>query len=147
VFKNTYMLPEAMGPGGRINVSDPNVFAIWKFSKNVPAAREFITALWADHSAAMLASRGYNMPFMHDFYKKPMPGLGNDAKLSVLQDQLKINAFFGHPGPTTPAAQEVLTTFVISDAFTRVARGAAIEDSMKWLTGEYRRIYDKHKAG
>jgi len=65
----------------------------------------------------------------------------------VLQDQLKINAFFGYPGPITPAAQEVLTTFVVADAFTRVARGGDLEDTMKWMMGEYRRIYDKHKAG
>ena len=95
----------------------------------------------------MLASRGYNMPFNNDFYKKPMPGLGNDAKLAVLQDQLKINAFFGHPGPTNPPSQEVLTTFVVPDAFTRVARGAPIEDTVKWMAGEYRRIFDKHRAG
>ena len=55
----------------------------------------------------MTASRGYNMPFLKDHYKKPMPVLGADAKLSVLQDQLAITAFFGYPGPITPAAQEV----------------------------------------
>ncbi len=148
VFKTTYMVPEVAGPSGFTrNVSDPNVFAIWKFSKNIPGAKEFLLALWDNHTDAMNASRGYNMPFMNDFYKKPMPGLGNDAKLAVLQDQLKINAFFGFPGPITPAAQEVLTTFVVADAFTRVARGGDIEDTMKWMTGEYRRIYDKHKAG
>ena len=46
----------------------------------------------------------------------------------------------------TPPAQEVVTTFIIPDMFTRVARGAAIEDTMKWGVGEIRRIYAKHKA-
>ncbi len=146
VFKSTYMVPEMAGPGGRWNVADPNAFAIWKFSKNVPAAKEFIVHLNDNYPAAMTASRGYNMPFLKDHYKKPMPGLGNDAKLSVLQDQDKITAFFGFPGPITPAAQEVLATFVIPDMFTRVARGAPIEDTMKWGVGEIRRIYAKHKA-
>jgi multiple sugar transport system substrate-binding protein len=147
VFKSTFMVPEVAGPSGLVkNVSDPNVFAIWKFSKNITAAKEFIVALHDNHTAAMTASLGYNMPFLSDFYKKPMPGLGHDAKLSVLQDQQKINAFFGHPGPITPAAQEVLTTFVIPDMFTRVARGADLEEAMKWGVGEYRRIYAKHKA-
>jgi hypothetical protein len=75
-----------------------------------------------------------------------MPVLGADPKLSALQEQDKITAFFGHPGPMTPAAQEVLTTFIVPDMFTRVARGAAIEDTMKWGVGEIRRIYAKHKA-
>ena len=95
---------------------------------------------------AMGASRGYNMPFLRRRYDKPMPGLGQDAKLGTLQEQDKITAFFGHPGPMTPAAQEVLTTFIVPDMFTRVARGANIDDTMKWGVGEIRRIYAKHKA-
>ena len=146
VFKDTYCLPEAAGPGGRWNVGEPNVWAIWKFSKNVPAAKEFIQAISDNQKEAMLASRGYNMPFMRGQYAKPMPGLGNDAKLSILQEQDKITAFFGHPGPMSPAAQEVLTTFIVPDMFTRVARGAAIEDTMTWGVGEIRRIYAKQKA-
>jgi multiple sugar transport system substrate-binding protein len=147
VFKNTYMLPEAAGPSGlRKNVADANVYAIWKFAKNAAAAKEYLLALNDQYTAGMTASRGYNMPFLKDHYKKPMPVLGADAKLSVLQDQLGITAFFGYPGPITPAAQEVQSTFVIPDVFTRVARGASIEDSMKWAVGEYQRIYAKHKA-
>ena len=96
--------------------------------------------------SSMLASRGYNMPMLRDHYRKPMPGLGNDSKLSVLQEQDKITAFFGYPGPMTPPAQEVLTTFVVPDMFTRVARGAAIEDTMRWGVGEIRRIYAKYKS-
>lgn len=72
------------------------------------------------------------MPFLADHYKKPMPGLGNDPKLAVLQDQYRITAFFGYPGPMTPPAQEVLTTFIIPDMFTRVARGSAVDEAMKW---------------
>jgi len=146
VFKETYCLPEAAGPSGRWNVGEPNVWSIWKFSKNVPAAKEFIQAISDSQKDAMLASRGYNMPFMRGQYAKPMPGLGNDPKLGILQEQDKITAFFGHPGPMSPAAQEVLTTFIVPDMFTRVARGGAIEDTMKWGVGEIRRIYAKQKA-
>jgi multiple sugar transport system substrate-binding protein len=146
VFKETYCLPEAAGPGGRWNVGEPNVWAIWKFSKNVAGAKEFIQGISDSQKDAMLASRGYNMPFMRGQYVKPMPGLGNDAKLSILQEQDKITAFFGHPGPMTPQAQEVLTTFIVPDMFTRVARGADLEETMKWGVGEIRRIYAKHKA-
>jgi multiple sugar transport system substrate-binding protein len=147
VFEHTYMLAEAAGPTGiRLNMGEPTVWAIWKFGKNPVAAKEFIQYM-ADHQKeAMAASRGYNMPMLADHYRKPMPGLGNDPKLSVLQDQHKITVFLGYPGPMTPPAQEVLTTFVIPDMFTRVARGASIEDTMKWGVGEIRRIYAKYKG-
>src|SRR5437870_7047019 len=146
VFKETYGLPEAAGPGGTWPVGEPSVWAVWKFSKNIPAAKEFITAVSNSQKEAMGASRGYNMPFLRRRYDKPMPGLGQDAKLGTLQEQDKITAFFGHPGPMTPAAQEVLTTFIVPDMFTRVARGASIDETMKWGVGEIRRIYAKHKA-
>jgi multiple sugar transport system substrate-binding protein len=147
VFEHTYCVPEVAGPTGlKWNVGEPNVWAIWKFSKNIPAAKEFILHITDNQKEAMGASRGYNMPFLRDHYKKPMPGLGNDPKLTVLQEQDKITAFFGFPGPMSPPAQEVVTTFVIPDMFTRVARGAPIEDAMKWGAGEIRRIYAKHKA-
>jgi multiple sugar transport system substrate-binding protein len=147
VFQHTYVVDEMAGPGGlKWNVGEPNVWAIWKFSKNVAAAKEFIQHISDHQKEAMTASRGYNMPFLRDHYKKPMPELGNDPKLSSLQEVDKITAFFGFPGPMSPAAQEVLTTFVVPDMFTRVARGASIEDTMKWGVGEIRRIYGKHKA-
>jgi len=148
VFESTYMVPEVTGPTGlRLNMGEPTVWAIWKFGKNPQAAKEFIQYITDHQKEAMEASRGYNMPMLNDFYRKPMPGLGNDAKLSVLQEQHKITVFLGYPGPMTPPAQEVLTTFVIPDMFTRVARGAAIEDTMKWGVGEIRRIYAKYKMG
>jgi multiple sugar transport system substrate-binding protein len=146
VFEQTFVVPEATGPGGRWNVGEPNVWAIWKFSKNIPAAKEFIQYISDSQKEAMEASLGYNMPFLKDQYKKPMPYLGKDAKLAVLQDQEKLTAFLGFPGPMTPPAQEVVTTFIIPDMFTKVARGAPIEDTMKWGVGEIRRIYAKYKA-
>ena len=146
VFEQTFVVPEAAGPGGQWNVGEPNVWAIWKFSKNIPAAKEFIQYISDNQKEAMEASLGYNMPFLKDQYKKPMPYLGKDAKLAALQDQEKLTAFLGFPGPMTPPAQEVVTTFIIPDMFTKVARGASVDDTMKWGVGEIRRIYAKHKA-
>ena len=88
VFEHTFVLPRGGGAGRREwNVGEPNVWAIWKFSKNIPAAKEFLQHISDNQKEAMEASRGYNMPFLNDQYKKPMPYLGNDPKLAVLQDQ------------------------------------------------------------
>ncbi len=146
-FKSIHVIPEAAGPGGeRRNVGEAAVWAIWKFSKNAAAAKEFIQAQ-ADHQVeAMTASRGYNMPMLRGQYRKPMPVIGNDPKLHTLQDMDQMTAFFGYPGPMSPPAQEVLTTFIIPDMFTRVARGQNVEDVVRWGVGEIRRIYSKHRA-
>jgi multiple sugar transport system substrate-binding protein len=147
VFEQTFLVPEVAGPGGLTwNVGEPCIWAAWKFGKNPQGAKEFVTAIVDSQKEAMGASRGYNMPFLSGQYSNNMPGLGGDPKLSVMQEVNKITAFFGFPGPMSPPAQEVLTTFIVPDMFTRVARGADVEDTMKWGVGEIRRIYSKHKA-
>jgi multiple sugar transport system substrate-binding protein len=146
VFKSTFIAMEPAGPGGkRVSVSAPIVFLAWKFSKNPTAAKEYLTHLVDNDKEGMIQSTGYNMPFLNDSAKKPMPIIGTDPKMQVLQDFPKIVGFFGYPGPYTPQIQEVALLFVLPDIFTRVARGQSIDDSIKWGTGEYRRIFAKHK--
>ncbi len=96
-------------------------------------------------SEGMVASRGYNMPYLNGFAKKPMPVIGTDPKMQILQDFPPIVAFYGYPGPFVTPIQEVVNLFVVPDTFTRVARGESIDNAMKWCMGEYRRIFAKHK--
>jgi len=146
VFQQAYVGLEPAGPGGkRVSTSAPNAFMVWKFSKNVPAAKEFLVHLMDNDKEGMIESTGYNMPFLNDMAKKPMPVIGTDPKLQVLQDFPKIVAFFGYPGPYTTQIQEVANLFVIPDIFTRVARGQSVDESIKWGVGEYQRIFAKHK--
>jgi len=146
VFKNTFIALEPAGPGGkRVSVSASIVFLSWKFSKNPQAAKEYLTALVDNDKEAMIQSTGYNMPFLNDSAKKPMPIIGADPKMQILQDFPKIVGFFGYPGPYTPQIQEVALSFVLPDIFTRVARGTSVDDALKWGVGEYRRIFAKHK--
>lgn len=146
VFKNTHIALEPAGPGGkRVSVSAANVYMIWKFSKNQQAAKEFLTHFMDSGKEGMTQSRGYNMPYLLADAQKPMPVIGADPKMQILQDFPKIVAFYGHPGPFTTPIQEVVNLFVLPDMFTRVARGQNVEDVMKWGVGEYRRIFSKHK--
>jgi multiple sugar transport system substrate-binding protein len=146
VFKNTFIAMEPAGPGGkRVSVAAANVWMIWKFSKNQQGAKEFLVHLMDNDREGMIQSRGYNMPYLNDGYKKPMPIIGTDPKMQILQDFPKIVAFYGYPGPFTTPIQEVVNVFVLPDMFTRVARGQNIDDVVKWGVGEYRRIFAKHK--
>jgi multiple sugar transport system substrate-binding protein len=146
VFKNTFIGLEPTGPTGkRVSVAAANVYMIWKFSKNQPAAKEFLVHFMENDKEGMVQSRGYNMPYLEANYAKPMPIIGTDPKMQILQDFPKIVAFYGYPGPFTTPIQEVVNLFVLPDMFTRVARGQAIEEAVKWAVGEYRRIFDKHK--
>src|SRR6059036_908265 len=147
VFQNTFLGLEPQGlPGKRVSVAAPNVWMVWKFSKNQQAAKEWLAYLIDNDLEGMVQSRGYNMPYLTDRYKKPMPVIGTDPKLQILQDFPKIVAFYGYPGPSTTPIQEIVNTFIFPDMVTRACRGKeSIEESIKWGVGEYRRIYAKHK--
>ncbi len=146
VFKNTFIGMEPAGPGGkRVSVAAANVYMIWKFSKNQQAAKEFLVHVMDNDREGMVQSRGYNMPYLNANYAKPMPVIGTDPKMQILQDFPKIVAFYGYPGPFTTPIQEVVNLFVLPDTFTKVARGEPIEDAVKWCVGEYRRIFARHK--
>ena len=147
VFQHTGVALEPQGLlGKRVSIANPNAYAIWKFAKNVPAAKEFVLSLADSWKESMVGSRGYNMPFVRDAYKKPMPVIGTDPKLQVLQDFPDIVAFAGYPGPFTPQVQEIVASFIFPDMCTRVARGQNPDEAIKWAAGEYRRVYSKYKS-
>ncbi len=147
VFNHTEIGPEPTGPGGnRIHCANPNAYAIWKFGKNPVGAKEFLVHLIDNWKDSMVASTGYNMPFVKAAYKKPMPVLGTDphGRLQKLQDFPDFVRFHGYPGSFTPAIQEIVATHVLNDMFTRVARGDSADAAVNWAMGEYRRVFAKY---
>ena len=146
VFQNTHVGLALEGtPGLRVSIANPNAYAVWKFSKNVTAAKEFLQHLADNWKDAMVGSRGYNMPFFRDAYRKPMPIIGSDPKLQILQDFPDFVRFAGYPGPFTTPVQEIVATFVFPDMCTKVARGMNPDEAINWAMGEYRRVLAKHR--
>lgn len=136
---------EPLGPRGRYDVVDPVLFSVWKFSKNQAAALEFLEFYAAHIKDNIIESKGYNMPFLRDYYKKPMPILGEDPKYAILQDWNNVARFFGFPGPVTAPAAEVLATFVVPDMMARYFRSDDLEGSVKWGLDQIKDIYAKYK--
>ncbi|MBV9173813.1 MAG: hypothetical protein JOZ81_27440 [Chloroflexi bacterium] len=136
------------GPGAkgdRRNVCDPNAWAIWNFSQNADTAKAFLLAwydAWQDWGKV---SSGYNSPPLNDMWKKPMPGLDADPKLTIMQDWKDAAYVYGWQGPITQAMEEVQSTFVIPNMFARAAKGDTPESAIQWTEGEYNRIFSKYK--
>ncbi len=137
---------EPIGSVRRAAVVDPTILAIWKFSKNIPAAKAFLEHYGADVNFSLTASKGYNMPYLKSWYKKPMPSLGSDPKVTILQDWDKVALVFGYPGPATAPAAEVLSTFVLPDMLARYCHSNDLEGSIKWGVGQIKGIYAKYKS-
>jgi multiple sugar transport system substrate-binding protein len=135
---------EPRGTVGRFAVNDPTILGIWTFSKNQQAAREFLEYYGNNVKFSLEASKGYNMPYLRGWYKKPMPALGDDPKVALLQDWNRVAYIAGYPGPLTAPASEVLATFVLPDMLARYCHGEDLESAIAWGMGQVKNIYAKY---
>jgi multiple sugar transport system substrate-binding protein len=138
LIKNIFVNLPLAGPKDQLCSIQFVVFGIWNFSKNIDAARQFLTDYIPDFQNQAEASKGYNNPFLKDRLKKPMAVLGSDPKLQVLQDVANNIRAIGYPGPATKAAFDSLNKHIVTDMFAGYATGAksldaAIADASKRL--------------
>jgi multiple sugar transport system substrate-binding protein len=138
------------GPVRRLMDGAPNLYGIWKFSKNQETAIEFLKHYSDNWVDAFKASSGYNMPIFANIVPKPMPLLSDDPtstphdKLAVLQTSDEWTAATGHPGPSWPATDEIYNNFIITDMMAKAATGTmSAEDSVKWATQQCEDIFQK----
>ena len=137
VYRNLEVVRTPLGPKGRFNGARTMSYGIYNFSKQQELAKKFLYAMYSDHLKAMEASTGYNHPFLKAFTKKPMPVIGNEPKLKLLEDFQDDVHFIGFPGPMTKTATGAYAKFIIPTMFAEVAKGkpvrAAMDDAEKKL--------------
>ena len=137
VYQNLDIVKTPLGPKGRFNGARTMSYGIYNFSRNQDLARTFLYEMVADSLHGMESSTGYNHPFLKSFTKKPMPVLGAEPKLSLLQDFQDDLIFIGFPGPMTKIATATYAKFIVPTMFAEVAKGkpirAAIDDAEKKL--------------
>ena len=132
------------GPKGRMTSVTGNSWAIANWANSVPAAKAFLTDYFAILPEAVKASTGYNQPVLKDLRKKPMPILGEEAKLNVLQDFDQVIHSVGYPGPPTPAAGEVESNWIIPLMVARAVNDGDVNGAVEWGTQKIQAIYAKY---
>lgn len=138
VYRNLEVMKTPLGVGGiRVNGGRTMSYGIYNFSKEQELGKEFLYAMNKEALRGMEASTGYNHPFLNALYKKPMPIIGHEPKLELLQDFHKDVRFIGFPGPMTKTATAMYAKFIVPTMFAEVAKGknprAAMEDAEKKL--------------
>jgi hypothetical protein len=93
-------------------------------------AKEFLYAMNHESLKGMEASTGYNHPFLKNFLKKPMPTIGSEPKLQLLQDYQDYIKLIGSPGPMTKTATTMYAKFIVPTMFAEVVKGKAPRAAM-----------------
>lgn len=128
------------GPVAQVCSTRFTVYGIWSFSKNIDAARQFLIDYSDDWPNQMIASKGYNHPFLKGHAQKPMPVLGADRKLGHLQDAGTFVQAIGYPGPSSQAAYDALSSHVVTDMFASYCTGKLSADDS--IAAAARRLKD-----
>jgi multiple sugar transport system substrate-binding protein len=130
-FKKLAIVKTPLGPKGRFNGARSMAYGIYNFSKVQDLAKEFLLAMDGQYFLkGFEASTGYNHPFLKKFLKKPMPIIGHEPKLELLQDFQDDVHFIGYPGPMTKTATSMYAKFIVPTMFAEVAKGKSPRQAM-----------------
>ncbi len=139
-----YVSNTPAGPQGRMTSVTGNSWAIANWAASTQLAKQFLVDYYQVLADAIKASTGYNQPLLNDFRKKPMPILGEDPKLTILQDFDQVIHSVGYPGPPTPAAGEVESNWIIPLMVARAVIDGDVNGAVDWATQKVQAIYDKY---
>jgi multiple sugar transport system substrate-binding protein len=131
------------GPKARYALASVGTWGVMNWSPNVAAAKAFISDYFDVYLEGVRVSGGYNQPLLKDFRKKPMAVLGEDPRLTVLQDFDQVLRVVGHPGPPTPAAAEVESNWIIPLTIGRALQGN-VDEAAEWASSRIEQIYQRY---
>jgi multiple sugar transport system substrate-binding protein len=132
------------GPAARRSFANCRAYGVTRFSKNQDPAKAFLEALVDNYRDGFTASTGYNMPFLKNYAKPPLPIISENPKLKPLEQDAEYHFTTGYPGPLTPAADEVYQQFVMVDALAQFCTDKLdLEAAVKWGEEKIKSIYAK----
>jgi multiple sugar transport system substrate-binding protein len=144
VAKVTGFHPSPAGPGGRHTVGVPRSLGIWKFSKNIDVAREFLKWFYepAQYHAWIMSGDNYNQPMWRDMENHPVWDL--DPKYKILKTAAQYSHLYGWPAPPNEAIQMITNSYIIPNMFAKVVTNAAKPaDAIAWAETEIKKALTK----
>jgi multiple sugar transport system substrate-binding protein len=144
VAEQTGFHPSPAGPAGRHTVGVPRSLGIWKFSKNVEVAREFLKWFFepAQYHEWVMSGDNYNHPVWRDMENHPVWDI--DPKYKPLKSVVQYSHLYGWPAPPDERIQLITNSYVIPNMFARVVTNAAKpREAMLWAENEIKGMFDK----
>jgi hypothetical protein len=120
VAEQTGFHPSPSGPAGRHTVGVPRSLGIWKFSKNVDLAREFLRWFYepAQYQEWVMSGDNYNHPVWRDMENHPVWDI--DPKDKPLRSVIQYSHLYGWPAPPDERIQLVTNSYIIPNMVAKV---------------------------
>jgi multiple sugar transport system substrate-binding protein len=120
------------GPAGTHSAPPINSMAIWKFSKNVPLAKDFIRFLFekSNYDPWIVASQGFNHPPLRNLADHPV--WSQNPKFAMLPKEAEFAHERGWPAKPNAAVQLVQVNYVLPDMVAKAINGMPTKRAMAW---------------
>ncbi|HEV8642010.1 MAG TPA: extracellular solute-binding protein [Methylomirabilota bacterium] len=129
------------GPHGRHETDVPRHIGIWKFSKNVEPAKEWIRYLLAKkdvYDEYIMSGDAFNLPVYASLLDHPV--LKTDPKFAALkQEGVQFHAY-GWPAPPSDKVQRITNEFILPNMIAKAVTGTPTKEAIAWAEKEMKRI-------
>jgi len=130
------------GPHGRHETDVPRHIGIWKFSKNVEPAKEWIRYLLGKKEVFdeyVTSGDAFNLPVYANILDHPV--LKTDAKFAALRQVEGVQFHcYGWPAPASDKVQRITNEWILPNMIAKVVTGTSNKEAMAWAEKEMKRI-------
>jgi multiple sugar transport system substrate-binding protein len=124
--------PSPSGPAGIHSAPGINAIGIWKFSKNVEPAKEFIEFLFRkeNYDAWIVASNAFNQPPLRDLADHPI--WVRNPKFAMLPKEAEYAHPRGWPSKPNDAVRRIENNYILPDMVSKTIQGMPVKRVMEW---------------
>ena len=130
------------GANGQRHETDvPRHIGIWKFSKNVAPAKEWIRYLLAKkevYDEYIMSGDAFNLPAYTNLQDHPV--LKTDAKFAALKQEGVQFHCYGWPAPASDKVQLITNSFILPNMIAKAVTGTSTKEAVAWGDKEMKKI-------
>jgi len=129
------------GPAGRHETDVPRHIGIWKFSKNVEPAKEWIRYLLGKrevYDEYIMSGDAFLLPVYDRLQDHPV--LKTDPKFAALKAEGVQFHCYGWPAPPSDKVQRITNEFILPNMIAKAVTGTPTKEAVAWAEKEMKRI-------
>jgi multiple sugar transport system substrate-binding protein len=131
------------GKNGQRHETDvPRHIGIWKFSRNVEPAKEWIRYLLGKrevYDEYIMSGDAFNLPVHAKLADHPV--LKTDPKFAALRQTEGVQFHcYGWPAPPSDKVQLITNSFILPNMLAKAVTGTATKDAIAWAENEMKKI-------
>jgi multiple sugar transport system substrate-binding protein len=124
--------PSPAGPAGTHSAPPINMVSIWKFSKNIALAKDFVKFLFQkeNYDAWIVAGNAFNHPPLRHLADHPI--WARNPKFAMLPKEAEFAHPRGWPAKPNDAVARIEVNYILPDMVAKAVNGMPTKRAMEW---------------